>query len=216
MLLVAAPLPVWAQGTHGGIRGLVADASGTPIAGAMISIFGSGLGSGGIITLSDDRGRFALSSLPVGAYTLRALGRGHRPAPARKVTVTPDHQADLKVRLTPIDSDADGGIGEARETDAQAVSPVPVPNARPGTRADSARDEAARELRWLLRHKRRSVLETRGHAGGGKQTASFAPAHRPQLEHVTGALALAPGVPIDDHAGRVCGAGVAAPGRPPV
>jgi hypothetical protein len=43
------------------------------VSGALISLFGSGL-SGGLLAVSDASGRFSLSALPAGSYTLRALG----------------------------------------------------------------------------------------------------------------------------------------------
>jgi hypothetical protein len=119
----------------GGLIGWVEDGEGVPIAGAVISVFGRGIGPRALVTLSDSAGRFFLSSLPPGSYTLRALGAGHKAAPAQRVTVVPDRDAVYTLSLAPL---------------AQ------------GAATTAAREEAARELRWLLRHKIRSVLEERG------------------------------------------------------
>jgi hypothetical protein len=127
------------DGVGGGLTGFVEDTRGTPVPGAVISVYGKGIRGGGLVTFSDDRGHFVLPSLPAGSYTLRALGRGHAPAPARKVTVLPNHESIFSVSLTP--------LADAATVDREA--------------ADS---EGLRELRWLLRHKRRSALEGRGHA----------------------------------------------------
>src|SRR5207247_2825761 len=125
--------------------GWVEDTRGTPVAGVVISLFGKGVDAAGLVTLSDSAGRFFLPSLPAGSYTLRALAAGHLPAPARQVTVLPDRDSTFTVSLTPLRLDPS-------LTDAAAE-----------TVEDEAAD-ATRELRWLLRHKRRSVLEDHGEA----------------------------------------------------
>jgi len=125
---------------RGSLLGWIEDTQGTPVAGVVISLFGKGIGTTGVVTLSDSAGRVFLPALPAGSYTLRALGAGHLPAPARQVTVLPDRDAVFTVSLTP--------VGESA-----TVAAVPD--------AVEAAAAAARELRWLVRHKRRSVLETR-------------------------------------------------------
>jgi hypothetical protein len=134
---------VAAHEADGGLVGFVQNSHGEPVAGAMISLFGRGLGGSGLVTLSDSAGRFFVRSLPAGSYTLRALRDGHLPAPARKVTVLSDRDAMFTVRLTP--------LAEAAAAAVKAAA------------ADLERETPAKsELRWLLRHKRRSVLEDRG------------------------------------------------------
>jgi hypothetical protein len=115
----------------GGLVGFVADTRGLPVAGAVVSLFGKGLGPEGLIALTDGAGRFFLSALPAGSYTMRASGRGHRPATAREITILPNQEAIFQVRLAPL------SVAEQREI-----------------------AERTRELHWLLRHKRRSVLES--------------------------------------------------------
>jgi hypothetical protein len=124
----------------GGLLGYVENGRGIPLPGAVVSVFGRGIGPG-FTTLTDSTGRFFLPALPAGSYTLRALREGHRPAPARRIIVLPNQDATFTLNLTPM-TDA-----VAEESDTQRV--------------DRERDQAAveRELRWLLRHKRRSVLE---------------------------------------------------------
>ena len=124
----------------GGVVGWVENTQGAPVAGAVISVFGKGMRGGGLVTLSDSAGWFTLPALPAGSYRLRALGPGHLPAPARDVTVLPDRDSLFTLSLTP--------IGEK-----------PGPERESAT-ADAMSDAVAlREWRWLLRHKRRSVLE---------------------------------------------------------
>jgi hypothetical protein len=146
LLLLVAPLASAAE-RKGGLVGLVEDSEGFPVPGAVISLFGRGIGSSGLVTLSDSAGRFFLPSLPAGSYTVRALGADQRAAQARQVTVVPGRDALFTVSLTPPPAP------ETREAvAAPPAAPVPV----------TVATEQARELRWLLRHKRRSVLESRG------------------------------------------------------
>ncbi len=135
----------------GGLLGYVEDDRGAPLSGAVISLFGRGVGGAGLVTLSDSAGRFFLHSLPAGVYTLRALRDGHTPAPARRIFILPDQDATFTINLTPVTEMA------AREGDVKA-----------------AKDDGAaiRELQWLIRHKRRSALEDRSEtpAAGAKDS----------------------------------------------
>ncbi|MFI5005779.1 MAG: TonB-dependent receptor domain-containing protein [Solirubrobacterales bacterium] len=124
----------------GGLVGWVENTHGTPVAGALISVFGKGVGTTGLVTLTDSAGQFMLPHLPAGSYTLRALGSGHVPSPAQKFTVLPNRDATFTLSLTPV-----------------AES---VPEEKP-LAAESPDAEPLREWRWLLRHKRRSALEDR-------------------------------------------------------
>ena len=124
----------------GGLVGWVESTRGAPVAGALVSIFGKGIRGGSLVTLADSQGQFVLPSLPPGSYTLRAIGTGHEPSAARHVTVLPNRDALYTLSLTP--------VGEVA---ADATAPS----------ADDKSSSQA-EWRWLVRHKRRSVLETAG------------------------------------------------------
>jgi hypothetical protein len=143
---------------EGGLVGFVQDPSGAPVAGAVISLFGRGLGSRGVVTQSDSAGRYVVKSLPAGSYTLRALRAGHQPARARRVTVVPDRDAVLMTTLTPL---ADAAAAAVRAAGAALDENAP----------------ANRELVWLLRHKTRSVLESQdaGAAAGASLASLSAP-----------------------------------------
>ena len=146
-----APSFAWAAQNGGGVMGWVEDPRGAPVAGALISLFGRG--TGGLVTMSDSSGRFFLPSLPAGSYTLRAMGRNKLAAPARQITVLPDRDFSFTVALQP---DVEVVVEESADDDAAS------------TPAASAR----RERNWLLRHKRRSVLEARGQESEFEQTWS--------------------------------------------
>jgi hypothetical protein len=134
-VVCAAPQP-----EDGGVVGWVESTRGAPVAGAVVSIFGKGIRGGGLITLADAQGQFVLPSLPAGSYTLRAVSSGHRASAAQQVTVLPNREALFTLSL----------------------EPVGVEPAAGGSTAEEA-SEAEREWRWLVRHKRRSVLETAAH-----------------------------------------------------
>ena len=131
LLLFAIPCVASARDGGGNLLGWVEDSRGMPVSGVLISVFSKGMRDGGFVTVSDGAGRFFLPSLPAGSYTLRALGQGHRPAPARQVTVLPNQDSIFSVSLRALDL-----------TDEKVTA-------------------RARELQWLERHKRRSVLEDR-------------------------------------------------------
>lgn len=126
----------------GRVIGWVEDSRGVPVAGALVSVFAKGMRDGGFMTFSDEAGRFLLMSLPPGSYTMRAARSGHVPAPARQITVLPNQDSILSVSLAAIDGLTSEQI-EARTS----------------------------ELKWLERHKRRSVLEDRDPLPGDAEAA---------------------------------------------
>ncbi len=139
----------------GGLVGWVESTRGAPVAGAVVSIFGKGIRGGSVITLADSQGQFMLPSLPAGSYTLRAIGSGHEPSAAQHVTVLPNRDVLFTLSLAP--------AGEKAAEEAPAAKDA---------------SESRREWQWLVRHKRRSVLETKEDAveGGGLAASLSAPA----------------------------------------
>jgi len=155
-VVCAGPLP-----DDGGVVGWVESTRGAPVAGAVVSIFGKGIRGGSLIALADAQGQFVLPSLPAGSYTLRAIGSGHQPSAAQLVTVLPNRDALFTLSLTPV-----GGKPTAEESAAEEAT------------------EGEREWRWLVRHKRRSVLETAGHdaaAEGNESAPALSLPDAPQL-----------------------------------
>ncbi len=139
--MLAPAVPAAAE--DGGVVGWVESTRGVPLAGAVISVFGKTI-HGNRVTLSDSQGQFVLPALPPGAYTLRAVSTGHQPSAARHITVLPDRDALFTLSLAP--------IGER-------------PGRESADERQSERESALREWLWLMRHKRRSVLETASHEG---------------------------------------------------
>ncbi|MGE0455513.1 MAG: TonB-dependent receptor [Vicinamibacteria bacterium] len=153
LALVVAPV---AQAGDGGVIGWVQDAKGLPMPGAMVSLFGKGLRGGGFVTLADSSGRFQLPALPAGSYTVRAIGQDR--TLTRRVTVLPNQDSIFTLSFAALSKP---DVEAARETGAPAE----------------------RELRWLLRHKPRSVLEDREEAPAVR-TASAPSESRNLLESI--------------------------------
>lgn len=144
-LALSAPTARAGQ-SGGGVVGWVEDPRGVPVQGAVVSFFGRG--TGGVVTLSDSTGRFFLPALTPGSYTVRALTRNKLVAPPRQITVLPNRDFSFTMSLQ-----------EAGPADEVTVD----------TETDGKKSSATREINWLLRHKRRSVLEARGQDGGFQQ-----------------------------------------------
>lgn len=133
LLLAASPLARAQEASAGSVMGWVEDSRGLPVAGALVSFFAKGMRGGGLVAFSDDSGRFALPSLPAGSYTVRAVGRGLKAAQAQRITVLPNQDSILSLSLA--------SFGELTEKESE---------------------DKAREWKWLVRHKTRSVLEQAG------------------------------------------------------
>lgn len=141
-----APTASSLPASDGGVIGWVEDAKGVPVVGALVSLFGKGMRGGGFVTLSDASGRFSLPALPPGSYTLRALGSGH--AMSQQITVLPNRDSIFTLSFA-------SGL---QRLDIDAALERISPNER--------------EWKWLLRHKRRSVLEARSFDHSARRDAS--------------------------------------------
>ncbi len=172
---LAARAALAGEPAGGGLVGWVENTQGVPVSGAVVSLFGRGIRGGSLVTLTDSAGQFALPSLPAGSYTLRAIGNGHQPAAARKVTVLPNQESLFTVSLAP---EGDPATAAAAASTSSASDD------------DSGATVSPREWRWLVRHRRRSVLEA------GDHSASVAPP-------VTSAAPPGPDGRLADLVGRV-------------
>ncbi len=139
-----------ARDKGGSVQGWVEDSQGLPVSGALVSIFGQGLRDGGLVAFTDATGHVMLPSLPAGSYVLRAIARGRQRAAARQITVLPDQRTFFSLSLG-------AGSATAVSVDEASLAQATATAAAP---SDPPLDEAAREWRWLVRHKRRSTLES--------------------------------------------------------
>src|SRR5215203_97740 len=92
--LVVAPSRASGQATTGSITGVVSDSSGTPVAGARVSVDGLSLA-----TSSGQTGRYTLANVPAGTQTVRARLLGFRLSQAQ-TTVIAGQTATLNFRLS--------------------------------------------------------------------------------------------------------------------
>ena len=91
--LIAVPSRAFGQATTGTITGVVSDSSGTPVAGARLSVDGLSLA-----TSSGQTGRYTLSNIPAGTQTVRARLLGFRVQQAQ-ATVIAGQTATLNFTL---------------------------------------------------------------------------------------------------------------------
>src|SRR5687768_17199556 len=92
--LIAVPSRASGQATTGTITGIVSDSSGTPVAGARVSVDGLSLA-----TSSGQTGRYTLSNIPAGTQTVRARLLGFRFSQAQ-TTVIAGQTATVDIRLS--------------------------------------------------------------------------------------------------------------------
>ena len=131
------------------VHGIVLDDEGRPLAGAVISAFGSTTA----FAVSDPAGRYAFRNVPYGPYLLRAHLQGYAPPRARVVQVNRSSLTVSAIALT----------RHAAEAEAVTVLTAGVGGTDAPATADAGQDDAEThdhsEVAWRLRHLRRSVLK---------------------------------------------------------
>jgi hypothetical protein len=141
---LARPVTQVAAVPRAELRGIVLDAQGKPLAGAVASA----LGSTTAYAVSDADGRFLFETLPYGPYLLRVHLQGYVPAPSRLIQVDRDMPPVASIILTRrADSDEPVPVLTA------GVGPVEGPAETEGETHDHG------EVAWRLRHLKRSVLK---------------------------------------------------------
>ena len=96
----ACALPSAAAPNTGRISGVVVDPGGTPQMGATVLVSSDQLASfSSIELLTNDRGRFSTTSLPVGFYSIKVTLAGFLPAIQQHVQVTNQHPTLLAVAM---------------------------------------------------------------------------------------------------------------------
>jgi hypothetical protein len=140
------------------LEGSVSNESGEPLVGALVSVFGSNLGGGGLIAFTDEKGRFLVSDLEPGLYTIRAYLSGFLPSSYSRVEVDDEGVTARPVSMQLASSDDDREDGPAE------LSPSDQPS------SDS--DQKVAEFQWLLRHGKKNIL----HQEAGERPEVFDPA----------------------------------------
>ena len=129
------------------VHGIVLDDAGRPLAGAVISAFGSTTA----FAVSDPAGRFAFRNVPYGPYLVRAHLQGYAPPRARVVQV---NRASLTVSAIALTRHA----AEA-ETVTVLAAGVAGSDVAATAGVDDAETHDHGEVAWRLRHLKRSVLK---------------------------------------------------------
>ncbi|MGH9252999.1 MAG: TonB-dependent receptor domain-containing protein [Vicinamibacterales bacterium] len=128
------------------VHGVVLDDQGSPLAGAVVSAFGST----SVFAVSDPRGQFSFRNVPYGPYVVRAHLQGYVPPRARLIQVD---RASLTVSAIALtrrnDDDADVPIFAAGVGGADVPAEI----------SDEGEGHDHGEVAWRLRHLKRSVLK---------------------------------------------------------
>ena len=155
-----------APATVGEIRGIVTDAGGAPLGGAMISALGAARVA---FAVCDAEGRFELRSLPSGPYLLRAHLKGFTASPGGLVEVGPNrptvHSFMLRqsfdtatVAEAAVPSTLAADFFSSSSTDQPGLEDVESIGEPTETTPTSPSHDHS-EKAWRLRHLRRSVLK---------------------------------------------------------
>ena len=141
----------------GTITGIVSDERGGPLPGAMVSVIGATMA----MTVTDSNGRFSLTRLPVGEYTLRAHLAGFVSSRRENVRVGPLGSAPYRLQLRRLDAAA-GTTGHGDET--VAARPIlaagfGLPAVEAATSDSSDDTHSHTDTAWRLRHLTRSILK---------------------------------------------------------
>jgi streptogramin lyase len=89
----------WAADDRGSVQGVVNDAAGKPVVGAMVKLKNEERRLTFMVP-SQDQGRFEAKDLPVGRYTVQGVGGGFQSAVSAPVAVTANGSAKADVALT--------------------------------------------------------------------------------------------------------------------
>jgi hypothetical protein len=136
---------------HAVIDGVVLDETGRPLAGAVISAFGST----SVFAVSDPDGRYSMRNVPYGPYVVRAHLQGYVPPRARLIQVD---RAALSVSAIALTRRAEDDASVA--VLAAGVGGVGVTDeASPDAGSQPADTHDHGEVAWRLRHMKRSVLK---------------------------------------------------------
>ena len=167
-----------ARAGQGSIRGLVLDASGRPLVGAMVSALGSTVA----FVLTGRDGRFLFDALPAGAYAVRVHLDGFAPSVRRMVEVRPEAgPAIMSVALKSLSAAAQSPDGRT----ILAAGTIPLDGVRAvsadGAPLDGGSDHDHGETAWRLRHLKRGVLK-------GVETDIVAAEPEPTPESTSGSL----------------------------
>ncbi len=97
-IALIATQSAWAADDRGSLQGVVNDASGKPVAGAMVKLKNAERRLTFMVP-SQEQGRFEAKDLPVGQYTVQGVGGNFQSAVSAPVSVTTNASAKADVAL---------------------------------------------------------------------------------------------------------------------
>ena len=116
-------LPCLAYGQVGSVAGTVRDSSGAVVPGVTVEVTSPALIEKVRSTTTDDSGRYQITALPVGTYTVTFSLTGFSAVRRDNIPITSDFTANINAQM------AVGGVAETVVVSAEAPS-VDVQNAR--------------------------------------------------------------------------------------
>jgi len=146
-----------APGPVGSLAGTVRNDRGEPVAGAVVTVIGATT----TFAVTDERGRFELTTLTPGPYLVRAHFSGYISPRPRLIDVRPRTRTASSFAIrksSPSPTILAAGIGVAAsaqpEPEPEVASTAPAPSVTAGSSAEDDHGDTA----WRLRHLRRGVL----------------------------------------------------------
>jgi hypothetical protein len=168
--VVVTSYPAWAVvPSHGDVQGAVTDTSGTPIAGARISLRAGGHAEE---VTSDGAGRFTFSGIAALTYVVAAEAEGFISLSGTVVTVVPGKTTTIELRLARSSTGNVSTLGTVRVNGRQTVSTASAPTSIVDPQrlaaigAQNVTDELAQQMALTM-------IRPAGGAPGLPQTASL-------------------------------------------
>src|SRR5215469_10792785 len=122
VLLVSSVAP--ARAATGSVAGVVRDTTGTPIAGAQITLQGS---TKRYTATADVHGAFAMSAVDEGTYGLAVRAPGFAPIGNRQITVTAGAVGQIEIALTRATTNGVATLGSVTVNGSSALSRSSAP-----------------------------------------------------------------------------------------
>jgi outer membrane receptor for ferrienterochelin and colicins len=121
---LATPLPAFAQDAPpaqpGRVSGTITDDNAVPLAGAQVSLTGTGFGA-----MSGADGRYLISGVPAGSYALRVQRLGHRARTIAGIVVRAGEETTINVALEDAPA-ALGGVVVSASRRAEKITDAPA------------------------------------------------------------------------------------------
>jgi hypothetical protein len=154
---LAPPVGRLATFSPGAIHGVVRDETGTPIAGATVSVVGATTN----VAVTDRNGRFELRTLSPGLYLVHAHLGGYVAPRAHLIEVRSSGRTEssIALRRTGAATVLAAAMGEAHDAAPAAVEPGGNDTGTASSGDNEHSDNDHSEMAWRIRHARRGILK---------------------------------------------------------